>query len=408
MVNIPYFFKSLYYRLKGREISRKSFFLVLGVISLVFSIVVGGYVHNMQFSVPVNSSIQKVAEKKEEQREENPTVIRRIPGPLSMQKMKTEGCVADGILSGYGGDTEAAINLINRSRCVYLHRAIETWLTAPDFDLANQLMDKIKKPDIIYGMFIAEAIDKKAKLFYPDEDRYFDFSDMCRKGSDNVWGEHSCKPSMEREEYRKYVGYITRRAMDLGVQSFLFGQVYYQDNPEWGKSEMPEVVALMRDYAKEIGIQVSIGAQTNDIVDERYLRLFDYIEGGVGLDSQGNIEDGPCLSWRGGCWALLWHPDYSRKANNVFLHFDWTGIKSDDMSTFARLDKSTRERTLRNLYAKFTSQKMGFMMPFSAVLHRQNGGCYGAKKRFYSPANEYNCQDEDVINSIMAGGAKQN
>lgn len=331
----------------------------------------------------------------------NGEVVRPKPLPLSIKKMKNYGCVADGVLSNYGDDLDEQIAMINRSQCLYLHRAIESWLAPPDLTYASQIMRKIKNPNMIYGMFIAEAISKKSKFFYPDENRYFDFSKMCRPGSENVWGEHTCKPSLESEEYQKYVDYITRQAMDVGVQSFLFGQIYFQDAANLKNSHIGEVLDKMRAYAKSRDMQIAIGAQTNSITDDKYLRQFDYIEGGVGLDSQGNIEDGPCFSGKGGCWALLWNERYSSHAYNVILHLDWTGIKSDDMSTFARMDKETRARTLKNLYNFFTSKRMGFMMPYFATLHRQNGGCYGPQKRFYSASKEYYCQDEDAITKIF-------
>jgi len=37
------------------------------------------------------------------------------------------------------------------------------------------------------------------------------------------------------------------------------------------------------------------------------------------------------------------------------------------------------------------------------VLYKDNGGCRGPKKKFYSPDNAYSCKDEDVINNILAG-----
>jgi hypothetical protein len=326
-----------------------------------------------------------------------------VPGPISMDKMKTRGCVADGLLSGYGEDTGSAVALINRSDCEYLHRSLESWANPPDFDLAQRIMEKINKPGIIYGMFIAEAIRKNAKFYYSDENRYFNFSKMCRGGSDNAWGEHTCKPNLENKEYQKYVNYITRLAMDMGIQSFLFGQINYQESGNGKGPAVPKVLAGMREYAKEKGIQIAIGAQTNSITDPAYLQLFDYIEGGVGINSQGDIENGPCLSRKSSCWALLWHPDFSSKANNVFLHLDWSGLIYDDMSVFARMDKNTREKTLRNLYRYFISRNMGFMMPYLATINKTNDGCYGSKKRFYSPDNKYSCRDEDAIKKIFNG-----
>ena len=63
---------------------------------------------------------------------------------------------------------------------------------------------------------------------------------------------------------------------------------------------------------------------------------------------------------------------------------------------------------MQNLYTFFTNQKMGFLMPFFGVLDKNNGGCYGPKKKFYSPDSNYSCRDEDIINRIMDKNAPPN
>jgi len=326
------------------------------------------------------------------------------PPPPDIERMKKAGCVTDGILNGYGGETENLTKLINRSECYYLHRAIETWLEAPDFDKIKETMDRIKKDDIVYGMFIAEAIDKKANYYYDARDRDFDFSKMCRSGTKNDWGEHTCKPSLKKKEYQRYVLDITRKAMDLGVQSFIFGQIYYQDSVS--ASSVSEVIRKMRAYAKFRGMEIVIGAQTNDIKNEKYLKQFDFIEGGVGINSDGKIENGSCFSrwWKkegDWCWALLWHKDFFEKANNVFVHLDWSGIKGDDMSIFASMSREKREETLRYLDNYFEKRDVGFIMPMLAVLPKLNGGCHGKSRKYYSSDNKYSCKDEDVINELL-------
>jgi len=323
------------------------------------------------------------------------------PGPISMEKIKKQGCVADGILSEYGGDTKEAVAMINRSNCQYLHRALETWLDTPDFQKATEIMAKIKKPGIIYGMFIAEAIKRGEKSF-EEGGKEFDFSEMCRDNSENVWGEHTCKPNIGEKEYREYLKHITHEAMDIGIQSFLFGQVYFQDSTDLDKSKMKKVLDEMRSYAKEKGIEIVIGAQTGNITDEKYLRMFDYIEGGVGIGEDGITENGPCWSHLQSCWALLWHEKYASKANNVLLHLDWSGLLYDDMSVFARMNKTKRTETLKYLYNYFVSKDMGFLLPMTATLNKDNGGCYGSKRRSYSASNKYTCQDEGIINSLLS------
>lgn len=326
--------------------------------------------------------------------------------PPDIERMKRQGCITDGLLNGYSKGTEDATELVNRSSCYYLHRAVETWLKPPDFKDIEETMGKIKKDrkNLVYGMFIAEAIDTKADYFYEAENRELDFGDMCRPGSKNVWGEHTCKPSFKEKEYRLYVLDITKKAIDLGVQSFMFGQVFYQDYIN--DSHIGEVLKEMRAYAKAREVEIVIGAQTNDIENEEYLRQFDFIEGGVGIDAGGKIEKGPCFSrwWKkegDWCWALLWNEKFSKKANNVLVHLDWSGVKGDDMGIFAEMSREKRAETLRYLDEYFTKRDVGFLFPMVTPLYKENGGCHGKSRKYYSASNEHSCKDEDVINELL-------
>jgi hypothetical protein len=332
---------------------------------------------------------------------EEPPKIWPVP---SISKMKINGCVADGLLSGYNR-TSKDIKVAKDSNCYFFSRAIETWLDAPNFKKAQKIMDKIDKKNVFYGMFIAEAINKKENYVYYKENRKFDFGEMCKKNSKNFWGEHTCKPSFGEEEYRAYVKQITQEAMDMGIQIFLFGQIYHQEE-DMDEPWAPVVLEEMRTYAKSQNMHILIGAQTNDINDPQYLKLFDFIEGGIGLHVDGVVEDGPCFSrWHNGkdgwCWALLWNEKFKQNAKNVFVHLDWSGVKGDDMSTFARMSPELRHKTLHNLYHKFNSQNVGFLMPILTPLPKDNGGCHGPKKSFYSPSMKYGCKDLDAINKIL-------
>jgi hypothetical protein len=329
-------------------------------------------------------------------------IERPKPAPVSMNKLKKQGCVADGLLSEYNPEREDYIELINRSQCYYLHRAVETWLTPPDFETIDYVMNRITLKEVVYGMFLAEALRDNAEYFNTEEKREFSFKDMCQKDSAGTWGVHSCKADFGSGEYRAYLRQITRQAIDLGIQSFTFGQIYYQAGAD-ERNRVEEVIKEMRAYAKKQKVKIVIGAQTGKITDRNFLALFDYIEGGVGIDAEGNLPEGPCLDRWGGCWALLWHSAYSQNAHNVLLHLDWSGIKSDDLDIFARMDRKTRAKTLQNLYAYFTKRDMGFLMPFFGVLDKENGGCRGPKKIYYSPDNKYSCKDEDAINKILVG-----
>ena len=334
------------------------------------------------------------------------------PPKPDMKKMKHLGCVADGLLSDYGDESKKMARYIDRSKCYYLHRALETWLEAPDFDKAMKIKKEITRTDVVYGMFLAEAINKNTEYFFSEENRYFNFGDMCRDGSDNDWGEHTCKPSFASEEYRKYLREITRRAMDMGIQSFMFGQIHFQESknldPAWARI----IVTDMRAYAEWLGMDIVIGAQTNDIDDGSYLGLFDYIEGGVGIDARGGFprNDSCHPRWwqkRGDwCWALLWHDRFAKKAKNVFLHLDWSGKIGDDMSHFTRMGDADRARTLEDLYDFFTAKGNGFLLPVLARLSIENNGCTGITKHFYSPQKEFGCNDERTIDDIFSSWSK--
>jgi len=323
------------------------------------------------------------------------------PPPVDMNRLKMQGCVADGLLTEYNPDQGEFIGLINRSNCYYLHRAVETWREPPDFQVIEKNMAQIAKPDVVYGMFLAEAISTAADYKNEETGHIFDFGQMCHNDTLNDWGEHTCKPTFSSAEYRDYLEYITHKAIDLGVQSFTFGQIQLQESSM--RNYAPQIVKDIRAYAKEKNVDVVIGAQTGNITDAKYLAIFDYIEGGVGIDSNGDVENGPCLSKRGSCWALLWNKAYASKAKNVLLHLDWTGIPSDDLDIFARMSAPGRAATLQNLYGFFKQKNMGFLMPYFGVLYKNNGGCFGPKKRFYSPSDAYSCRDEDAISRILGG-----
>lgn len=374
-----------------------AFWLIIVLILAAFGsafFVINAFYDNPEFIQPV------IVKKKQKVPMAFEKIVRPIPSPVSMNRLKRQGCVADGLLSEYNPDREQYIELINRSNCYYLHRAVETWLTPPDFETIDYVMGRITKKPVVYGMFLAEALKTNADYWNKDENYLFDFKKMCQAGSENVWGEHSCKPDFGSGEYRNYLRYITQEAMDLGIQSFTFGQIYFQEGE--GGDRIADIVKEMRDYAKKKKINIVIGAQTGKITNPRFISQFDYIEGGTGIDGNGNLPEGPCLDRWGGCWPLLWHENYSRSAKNVLLHLDWTGIKTDDLDIFARMDKEKRADTIKRLYNYFSAKNMGFLMPFFGVLDKENGGCYGPKKRFYSPDNLYSCQDEDAINGILA------
>lgn len=386
--------------------SKKRIVLVLSAFSLMAVWFVMPKSINFKESVPTFAVPPMTPQSTPTKETSKTTSLLSLPDP-DIKRMKTQGCVADGLLSGYNRSSKD-IKVVNDSECYYLHRALETWLDAPDFNEVKEIQEEIEKEDILYGMFIAEAINKKENYYFKKEDREFDFGEMCRDNSKNYWGEHSCKPTFSEKEYRDYVQQITEDAIENGIQVFMFGQVFYQEEDIDNPKRTREVVKKMRDYAEKRGVKIVIGAQTNDIEDENYLRIFDFIEGGIGLHPNGNVEDQQCFSrwWSaengGWCWALLWHEKYKSKANNVFVHLDWSGVIGDDMSKFSRMSEEKRHVTLKNLHNKFVSQDVGFLMPILTPLHKDNGGCHGPKKRFYSASMKYGCKDLEAINGILS------
>jgi hypothetical protein len=325
-----------------------------------------------------------------------------------MEKVKKKGCVADGLLSGYGGDTDSLIEMINRSECQYLHRAVETWADKPDFEKVELNIKKIKKPGVIVGMFLAEALDPTKKYKDTASGIEYDFSKMCTAGSQGTWGGNTCKANLDNTAYRKYLMAVSKKAMDIGIRSFLFGQIYMQEGPNLKDSKIDEVLDEMRNYAKKNNMEIIIGAQTNTISDENYLKKFDYIEGGIGQTPSGAIDEGPCDKYysekRGGwCWALLWNKMFSEKSRNVVLHLDWSGAEDDDMSVFSKMTREERIKTLYKYHKQFNATDMGFLMPFLAVINPKNPLCNGPTKEFYAPDNKYTCKDEDDINAILKG-----
>jgi hypothetical protein len=116
----------------------------------------------------------------------SPEIQKVWPVP-DMDKMKRKGCVADGLLSGYNR-TSKDIQVAQRSDCYFFSRAIETWLDSPDFKKAREIMAEIGRDDVQYGMFIAEALNKKENYIYYEENRRFNFDDMCKSGSKKLLG----------------------------------------------------------------------------------------------------------------------------------------------------------------------------------------------------------------------------
>ncbi|MCX6712905.1 MAG: DUF2341 domain-containing protein, partial [Candidatus Vogelbacteria bacterium] len=296
--------------------------------------------------------------------------------------------------SGHSAD------LINRSGCQYIHRALDTEWGLVDFDAAKSKMAQVTKSGMVYDMFITEGINVTRTYYYPDENRNFNFSAMCKSGTMGQWGTNTCVPSYASDEYRKYLRYVTRKAIDIGIQTFSFAQVYMGDN--MSSPILPSIIDEIKQYAASKGKTVLVGGQTNDISNQTYLRKMDYVIGGLGENDQGVIETGSCASkFSSGsfCWALLYNQPWFSNANNVIIHMDWDGRANVDADTFAHMSDSLRASFLRNTYAAFKAKGVGLMLPYGIPIV-SNSIC-GSTGSLYTPDNNGPCKDESVMNSIL-------
>ncbi len=331
----------------------------------------------------------------------------------TMKKMKEQGCVYDGLLTPrYNQYFNESVAMLKRSKCQYIHRAVETWNIPPNFKEITRRIKSIKQQtgqDFIYGLFFAESVDVTKGYYDPIEKRHYSFGKMCSPGTFGVWGKNTCKPSFEKPEYRRYIMSVTKRAIDAGIRDFTFGQIYYQD-PHWKKSSLlaKSIVSQMKNYAKSKGVDISVGAQSNTIDKKDYLDKFDYITGGIGQHRDGSIEDGqPCWSYYfkrdGYCWALLWNKKYKSKANNVLVYLDWNNNTTDDIHRFVRMSRRERYNFLGYAYDFFEHRDVGFLLPLGVVLGNVGGGCYGPTKEFYSASQQYSCKDEVAVKNVLSG-----
>lgn len=353
-----------------------------------------------------------------------------------IESAKTNGCLLSGLLDGAGDDhnvqahlDDEFIPMLGRSRCLFLNRSVETWAKPPNFAKIRANIQRIKTAtgkNYIYEIMLAEAIPAAYKSEFGPDYSQFDFSAMCADQQPVDYGRpQNCIPSVDNPEYRRYLEYITQQAIDSGIQSFLFGQVYFQD-PNWSSQPLiSQVIQPIRDYAAGKNVSIIIGGQTNHITNPVYLQNFDYIQGGIFFDDSGTINfDSQCKNnttpnpngnpwWD--CAAHLWHDTYRNSAKNVLITLDHESTLDDDIHRFARLSKSERTALLSQLYSYMKSKNAGFVMPFLVNLSSNLRGdeCYGLYPWIYSAANSggsergnlnpraYSCQDEDAMNQLL-------
>lgn len=319
--------------------------------------------------------------------------------------MKSNGCTWSGLLTE-SWDWDESVAMLGRSKCKYLFRSAETWLTPPNFELIRSNISKIKAAtgnDYIYSMMIAEAIDIKDVYYNPRAGRNFDFNAMCGAGTYGKWGPNTCVPSMASTEYRAYLAYMTEKAIDAGIQDFYIGQVDIQDS--WSSPVAPQIINEIKNYALATGKRVVIGGQidSGEIAPTSYAQYFDYVAALIGQNADGTLQAGPCFSqFNDWCANVLWNPLYQPWNKNIFVYLDWAS-DDDDVHRFAKMSASARAQFIRDSYAFLRSKNVGFLLPFVASLGStsQQPGCYGPYWWSYSASNRYSCADENVLNEVM-------
>lgn len=357
-----------------------------------------------------------------------------------IEELKTNGCMWAGLVDAHPdihlpSELPIQINTLKRSNCKHLFRAIDTWDHAPNFVSIRNTIRSIREQtgrDFIYNMSIGEHINPSVMGTYTylenGVEKTFNFQDMC---STVLPGNTSgCIPSFRQPEYLRYVKYIMRQAIDIGVHEFIFGNINKQEdiNTTMDSSTVfvaPEILQEIRAYAASKNVSILIGMQGVITFPSSYVSLFDFVvaplyqytDGSFGdeacsarnRDFADNDENNPNLIY---CSGIAWWNNamYLAKANNVIVELDWFSATYDDVHIFTRMNDATKTKLLTDAYGYFKnhqSGKLGFLMPFMMPIGGQSLGdeCYGPHPYSYAASQEYThsraCKDEDIISSIL-------
>ena len=335
------------------------------------------------------------------------TVYVEQPSTL-IPEMKAHGCTWQQLVGDFSGqiDHGDAVSMLGRSNCVYLNRSLETWAHPLDANRLAQSQSDIQNiktatgKNYIFGMFVAESVQSSGLIFDPDENRYLDFSKMC---SPYLSGPASgqCYPNVDLPDYRSYVRYMTRHAMDLGVQDFIFGSVDQQDtlNFQSGSTFM-QIFDEIRAYAKATGKEVTIGAQFNHGPNNSTLGInmnyWDYEFAAVWPSADGGLDNEPGNTW------YEWNKPEVTSQTDVLVNLDWWG-PNDMISTYAGWDKVKRGNFAMIAYNTLRGRGQGYLMSYISPVNNQTSTCMGSGAMWYTASNNSPCQDEDYLNSLLTG-----
>lgn len=296
----------------------------------------------------------------------------RAPLHNLVDVVKYSGCTVDGLLDGVHGKEagpnatadqaalfDAYVDLVSRSNCVYINRAVETWSRQPDFAVIAANMAKIRlrlNRPVVFGAFIAESVSLSKKYVFPEQSRYFDATKMCRP--DLPATKNDCYASFKQPEYQEYVAYVIRRSIDLGIQVFLIGGSSLTDHRGTVEtSGLLRIIREMRAYAAQKGITILFIAQNpSSFGGPAYAAKFDLIQGGVYINANGGLPETGTVTNKGAVsvhappriW-LITHPGDGARLydpHKLVIEYDWFGNGLDDTSEIACL--SVKSQTYLN------------------------------------------------------------
>jgi hypothetical protein len=264
------------------------------------------------------------------------------------------------------------VGLLDRSNCLYVNRAYESYGAVPDFaaisaNIAH--LHAISSREYILGMNVAEVVPLKGPSYYnPFEGRNFSFKAMCKIAPADTAA--SCGASFNNLEYREYVQTIVQQAIDVGFQVFVFGNVGYTDGDVTvATSQLVPILSALRSFGNARGISTAYVAQfpsPSGTFD--YLDQFDIIQGAIYMNADGTIPTSfdfnnkdPSQPIPGRLWLQPTWFDTSR----MVIEYDWFGNLADDTTELAALAKQngTVDSIVTSHYSFFKNMNIGLWLP---------------------------------------------
>jgi hypothetical protein len=290
------------------------------------------------------------------------------PSTVSIaQSVKFSGCTFAGLIGTSDAGQEATgkliagtqltlfnnyVDLISRSNCTYIGRAVDTWDWPPDFTAISaniaafyEQLKTLSLPagapqNYVFGTYVAEHVSLTLPYYYDTQNRYFNFAAMC--ATPPAVGDTECLVSFNQPEYVDYVTYVLTRGIDLGLQVYLFGNAGLTDPQGTAEeSNLVKIIIAMRAYASSKGMTLLFMAQDpSHSGGPAYFDNFDLIQGGAYINPNGTIPDTPIVTNKGAgnpAPQRLWmavnnqgQPWYNPQ--KLVVEYDWFSNPIDDSS----------------------------------------------------------------------------